>query len=87
VFNRPVGRSNLAGYPPAMNEKEQALVVDSLVVMLNREYVFPEKAKEMASLLKKNLEDGIYKKYTDPISSGTRSRRTCSRSPMTATFM
>ena len=30
-----------------VSDKEQALVIDSLVVMLNREYVFPEKAKEM----------------------------------------
>jgi hypothetical protein len=46
--------------------QEQALVVDSLVVMLNREYVFPEKAKEMAALLQKNFKEGVYKPITEP---------------------
>jgi retinol-binding protein 3 len=48
-----------------VNTQEQALVVDSLVVMLNRDYVFPDKAKEMGGLLKKNLQDGAYKPITD----------------------
>jgi hypothetical protein len=39
--------------------EEQSLVLDSLVIMLNREYVFPEKAKEMGELLQKNLESGF----------------------------
>jgi hypothetical protein len=52
--------------PPPVSAEEQALVVDSLVVMLNREYVFPEKAKEMSKLLQKNLKDGEYKQYTKP---------------------
>jgi retinol-binding protein 3 len=51
---------------PSVGAQEQALVVDSLVVMLNREYVFPEKAEEMGDLLQKNLKDGVYKQFTEP---------------------
>jgi retinol-binding protein 3 len=51
---------------PSVGAQEQALVVDSLVAMLNRDYVFPEKAKEMGELILKNLKDGVYKAYTDP---------------------
>ena len=49
-----------------VSPEEKKLVIDSLVVMLNREYVFPEKAKEMAELIQKNLDKGAYSDYTDP---------------------
>ena len=52
--------------PLPMTPTEQALVTDSLVIMLNREYVFPDKAKEMADLLQKNLKAGIYTTISDP---------------------
>jgi len=52
--------------PLQVSSEEQALVVDSLAIMLNREYVFPEKAKEMGDLLRKNLKDGVYKEDTEP---------------------
>jgi retinol-binding protein 3 len=51
---------------PSVGVQEQALVVDSLVAMLNREYVFPEKAKEMGDLIRKNLKEGVYKPITEP---------------------
>lgn len=51
---------------PAVTAQEQALVVDSLVTMLNRDYVFPDKAKEMGELMKKNFQDGAYKPFTEP---------------------
>jgi hypothetical protein len=50
-----------------LSEEDKALVIDSLVTMLNREYVFPEKAKEMGELIQKNLEAGVYYDYTDPV--------------------
>jgi retinol-binding protein 3 len=50
----------------SVNAQEQVLVVDSLVVMLNRDYVFPDKAKEMGELLNKNLNDGAYRQITEP---------------------
>ena len=52
--------------PAPVTPEEQALVIDSLVIQLNREYVFPEKAKEMATLLQKNFKEGVYKTITDP---------------------
>ena len=52
--------------PTPVYVQEQALVIDSLVAMLNREYVFPEKAKEMGDLLQKNLKEGVYKQYVEP---------------------
>lgn len=52
--------------PAKVSAQEQVLVVDSLVVMLNREYVFPEKAKEMSDLLQKNLKNGAYNQFTEP---------------------
>jgi retinol-binding protein 3 len=51
---------------PAVSAQEQSIVVDSLVTMLNRDYVFPDKAKEMGGLLKKNLKEGVYKPITEP---------------------
>jgi hypothetical protein len=47
--------------------EEKNLVIDSLVTMLNREYVFPDKAKEMGELIQKNLQEGLYEQYTDPV--------------------
>jgi retinol-binding protein 3 len=51
--------------PVPMPETEVALVIDSLITMLNREYVFPDKAKEMSELLQDNLKTGAYKQITD----------------------
>jgi retinol-binding protein 3 len=56
--------------PAPISSKEQAIVVDSLVNMLNREYVFPEKAKEMSELLQNNLKNGVYDQFTDPVEFG-----------------
>jgi retinol-binding protein 3 len=58
--------------PLPLNSGEQELVIDSLVIMLNREYVFPEKAKEMGDLLQKNLKEGVYNAYTEPDNFGVK---------------
>jgi len=49
-----------------VSAEEQQLVIDSLDVMLNRDYVFPDKAREMASLIRKKLDAGEYSSITDP---------------------
>jgi hypothetical protein len=55
-----------------LEQEEKALVIDSLLTMLNRDYVFPDKAREMGELLSKNFKEGIYNDYNDPGEFATR---------------
>jgi retinol-binding protein 3 len=53
------------GDSESLNAKRQAVIIDSVTSALNDIYVFPEVAKKMENLLRKNLKKGIYKKITD----------------------
>jgi retinol-binding protein 3 len=48
-----------------LDAERQAVIIDSVTSALNDIYVFPEVAKKMENLLRKNLKKGIYKKITD----------------------
>ncbi len=52
--------------PALLEKKEIVQVVDSLSLQMFKNYVFPEKGKEVSDLLKKNLQEGIYNTITDP---------------------
>lgn len=57
---------------PTLTPKEIALTVDSLSAKLNRFYVFPDKAREMSELIQRNLKDGKYASFTDPMAFADR---------------
>ena len=50
---------------PPIDAKTQTLIVDSACAALNEYYVFPEVAKNMEKLLRKNLKSGKYKDITN----------------------
>lgn len=60
------------GYLTAQEEQvtidrnEQKLVIDSVVSILEKNYVYPETAMKMNDLIIKNLNDGKYEDLTDP---------------------
>jgi len=50
--------------PPALDATEQARVVDAAATMLEKAYVFPDVAQQMAALIRKNLAAGQYSGIT-----------------------
>ena len=51
---------------PPIDRKTQAAIIDSVSAVLREEYVFPDVARKMEELLRKNLKDGKYTEITDP---------------------
>ena len=47
---------------PAVDEKTQTTIIDSVTAALNDVYVFPDVAKKMEQLVRNNLKEGKYKK-------------------------
>jgi hypothetical protein len=64
-----IGFSDLAAQPE-IDANEKTAVIEHLSDALNQNYVFPDKAKEMSALLKKNLEAGKYQSLNNPIDFG-----------------
>lgn len=50
---------------PTIDSKTQAAIIDSVSKALNEVYVFPEVAKKMEDLVRKNYKDGKYNKITN----------------------
>jgi len=48
-----------------VDSKTQAAIIDSIAKVLDEVYVFPDVAKKMGDLVRKNYKDGKYKKITD----------------------
>jgi len=51
---------------PPIDKNEQKLVIDSVVVILDNNYVYPDVAKEMGELILKNFKSGEYTDITSP---------------------
>jgi hypothetical protein len=51
--------------PPALDAGMRAEVVKGIGELMVKLYIFPDKAKEMASLLTKKLQEGEYNKFED----------------------
>jgi hypothetical protein len=64
VFQTAYGQFN-AENMPTVDSKAQAAIIDSVSKVLNEVYVFPDVAKNMEKLIRKNLKDGKYKKITN----------------------
>lgn len=47
-----------------LNVKKRTQIVDTVIAALNKYYIYPGKAAEMANLLRKNLSDGAYDSLT-----------------------
>jgi hypothetical protein len=60
------GQETRAQQPP-IDSKIQRAIIDSVGLTLNEVYVFPDVAKNMEKLLRKNIEDGKYKNITNLI--------------------
>jgi hypothetical protein len=52
--------------PKAIDAGGQKAVIDAVAAVLEKQYVFPDKAREMGNLIKKNLKAGKYKPLDDP---------------------
>lgn len=50
---------------PKIDAKTQLAIIDSISVAMNEVYVFPEVAKKMEELVRKNYKDGKYKPITN----------------------
>ncbi len=50
---------------PTVDSKTQAVIIDSVANALNEVYVFPDVAKVMEQLIRKNYKDGKYKKIAN----------------------
>jgi len=50
----------------SIDRKTQAAIIDSVGAALREEYVFPDVAKKMDALIRKNFMDGKYTRVTDP---------------------
>lgn len=61
-----VSRASGQGNLPVMDHAKMQAVVDSIGVLLVDNYVFPDKAKEMQSLIASNLKAGKYDNLTNP---------------------
>lgn len=46
--------------PNPVTKTEQQQVIDSISVLLNKNYVFPDVAKKMSDLISSNLKNGSY---------------------------
>jgi hypothetical protein len=70
---------NVAPQQPAVDEKTQTAIIDSVTAALNDAYVFPDVAKKMEQLVRNNLKEGKYKKikllseFTDQLTSDLQS--------------
>jgi hypothetical protein len=51
---------------PDIDRKTQMATIDSVSAALREEYVFPDVARQMETLLRKNFKDGRYEKILDP---------------------
>lgn len=64
---------------PTIDSKTQGTVIDSICLTLNDVYVFPDVAKKMEQLLRKNFKDGKYKntanlmEFTDQLTTDLQS--------------
>lgn len=58
---------NLSAQERVLTKEEMRTTIDSLSANLNRIYVFPDKAKEMSDLIRKNYEEGKYDLLTHPM--------------------
>jgi len=47
-----------------LNAGKRTQIIDTVISALNRYYIYPDKAAEMADLLRKNLTDGAYDDFT-----------------------
>lgn len=54
-----------AAKPPALDAKMRAEVVKGVGELLQKLYIFPDKAKEMDALLAKKLNEGAYDTFAD----------------------
>jgi hypothetical protein len=54
------------GQPQAIGSKEKKAVVEAVVPVLQKQYVFPEVARKMGALIRKNLKAGRYAILDDP---------------------
>ncbi len=54
------------GQAQKMNGAEKKAVVEAVVSVLQKQYVFPETAKKMGDLIRKNLKTGKYQAMDDP---------------------
>lgn len=52
--------------PDKLSKAQMTKVIDSVESILNSNYIFPEVAKKMTSLMKENLKKGTYNEITDP---------------------
>ncbi len=53
--------------PDPVTKTEQQQVIDSISVLLNKNYVFQDVAKKMSDLISSNLKNGSYASITDPV--------------------
>jgi hypothetical protein len=53
-----------------LTDEERSEVLDSVSRLLNDNYVFPDVAKEMTTLISKNQKSGDYKSFSDPMAFG-----------------
>jgi len=58
--------------PAPVDKQEQAVVVDSIATILDKNYVYPETAAQMGKLIRQNLKEGRYESLTDPIEFANR---------------
>ena len=65
VFPMLSSGQNINREQPLIDSKMQSAVIDSICLTLNDVYVFPDVAKNMEKLLRKNIKDGEYKNITN----------------------
>lgn len=67
VFATPMGRPVRDEFAPnvAVDKAMRTEAIDALAATLNAHYVFPDKARQMETLLRQNQHDGKYDKITD----------------------
>ncbi|MDR6843784.1 S41 family peptidase [Flavobacterium granuli] len=58
---------NQKNNPDPVTAAEQEQVIDSISLLLNKKYVFPEVAKKMSELILSNFKSGLYSSITDPV--------------------
>ena len=58
---------NQKANPDPLTEKEQQQVIDSISLLLNKNYIFPDVAKKMSDLILSNYKNGSYSAITNPI--------------------
>lgn len=63
---KSMAQSN-ANQTDPVTKTEQQKVIDSISVLLNKNYVFPDVAKKMSDLISSNLKNGSYASITNPV--------------------